>query len=398
MLKDKKILLGISGGIAAYKIPLLVRMLRKSSAEVKVVLTPNALHFVTPLVLETLSNNAVYTDVFAHENNRNTEHISITDWADMMLVAPATADVLAKMAYGIADDALTTTFCAFDKPVLIAPAMNSKMLAHPATQEAMKRLDSFENVTMLPCAEGELACGSEGKGRMIEVEELYFAIQKALEIQSLKGKKILITAGATQEEIDPVRYISNHSTGKMGYALAKVCALKGADVTLVSGPSQCSLCSLACVDLQKVQSADEMYEAVEKCWSEMDVVIFCAAVADYMPLKKEEQKIKKTGENWSLELVKTRDIASKFGKQKRENQLFIGFALETENEEENAVKKLKDKNLDYIVLNSLQDKGSGFGGDTNKVTIFAKNGDSKHFDLLSKEDVAKEIIMYTMAC
>ena len=371
MLKDKKILLGISGGIAAYKIPLLVRMLRKSSAEVKVVLTPNAQHFVTPLVLETLSNNAVYTDVFAHENNRNTEHISITDWADMMLVAPATADVLAKMAYGIADDALTTTFCAFDKPVLIAPAMNSK---------------------------GELACGSEGKGRMIEVEELYFAIQKALEIQSLKGKKVLITAGATQEEIDPVRYISNHSTGKMGYALAKTCALKGADVTLVSGASQCSLCSLACVDLQKVQSADEMYEAVEKRWSEMDVVIFCAAVADYMPLKKEEQKIKKTGENWSLELMKTRDIASKFGKQKRENQLFIGFALETENEEENAVKKLKDKNLDYIVLNSLQDKGSGFGGDTNKVTIFAKNGDSKHFDLLSKEDVAKEIIMYTMAC
>ncbi len=405
MLQGKHILVGISGGIAAYKIPELIRLLRKAGAEVRVATTKNALEFVTELTLQTLSGYKVYSDVFAAINTHSTEHISLPDWADLMIIAPATANVLGKMANGIADDALTTTFCAMRKPVVIAPAMNDKMYQCPATQEAMRHLSGWDNITMLDCAEGELACGTTGRGRMQEPDAIVEAANYALTEKDLSGKRVLITAGPTQEKIDPVRYISNYSTGKMGYALARECYRRGAEVVLVSGPAQCAL---PCVEYQgkptpmlhkvSVGSAQEMYEACLQEFDHCDITILCAAVADFMPETTANQKIKKQPgqDTLTLTLRKTHDIAATLGQQKRPDQTLVGFALETHNEESNALHKMVSKGLDMIVLNSLQDAGAGFACDTNKVTIYYKDGHHTAYPLASKAQVAGEIIQCIM--
>ena len=400
MLKGKHIVIGISGGIAAYKIPELIRILRKAGAEVKVTTTKNALEFVTELTLQTLSGNKVYSDVFAAINEHSTEHISLPDWADIMIVAPATANVLGKMANGIADDALTTTFCAMRKPVVIAPAMNDKMYECPATQKAMRELAEWPNVTMLDCAEGELACGTTGKGRMQEVELLAESIHYALTDKDLAGKKVMITSGPTQEKIDPVRYLSNHSTGKQGNALALTCWRRGADVTFVTGPSAVEprfpqFLGVAQEWLKvSVTSAAEMAEKAVQNFADCDVAILCAAVADFTPSEVAKEKIKKqVGQNEiTLSLTTTVDIAATLGKAKRAGQKLIGFALETCNEEAHALSKLQSKKLDLIVLNSLQEKGAGFGVDTNKVTLLFANGTKKDVPLQSKEDIANVIV------
>lgn len=392
MLRGKHILVGISGGIAAYKIPELIRQLRKAGAEVRVTTTKNALQFVTSLTLETLSNAKVYSDVFAAINEHQTEHISLPEWADLMVIAPATANVLGKMAIGIADDALTTTFAATvaRKPIVIAPAMNDKMYENPATQNALQTLTNM-GVHMLDCAEGELACGTSGKGRMQEVDVILEAVRDTLTEKTLVNRHILITAGPTEEAIDPVRYISNHSTGKMGYAIAMECKRRGAEVTIISGPTRCEAPGCKIVN---VHSAMEMANETIQRWPAFDTAILTAAVADYTPSTVSSEKIKKRpGEtSMTLELHTTTDIAAALGKEKKDGQKLIGFALETHNEEANAEKKLLAKNLDFIVLNSLQDAGAGFGYDTNKVTLLYANGEKKNLPLMSKQEVASHIV------
>ena len=391
-------MVGISGGIAAYKIPELIRLLKKAGADVQVTTTKNALEFVTSLTLQTVSGHKVYSDVFAAINEHSTEHISLPDWADLMIIAPATANVLCKMAHGIADDALTTTFAAMRKPVLIAPAMNTNMYNSPATQQAIHELASWENITMLDAASGELACGTTGKGRMQEVETIAAAAEYALTPKTLRGKRMLITAGPTQEAIDPVRYISNASTGKMGYALARACLNRGAEVTLVTGPTHLSLqawqafCPLHIVNV--VSSAD-MCTATVEAFPNADMAILCAAVADFTPCTTADKKIKKQPgqQGMSIDLKTTTDIAATLGKMKNDgNQVLVGFALETHDEQQNALRKLQSKNLDMIVLNSLQDKGAGFGVDTNKVTLLYADGTKKDLPLLLKQEVADAII------
>lgn len=397
MLRGKKIVVGISGGIAAYKIPEFIRLLKKAGAEVKVTTTGHALEFVTPLVLQTLSENAVYTDVFASRNEHSTEHISLPDWADMMVVAPATANILGKMANGIADDALSTTFLAMQKPVLIAPAMNEKMLAHPATQRNLETLRTFRHCTILDAAEGFLACGTTGKGRMQEIDVIFEAACDMLTKKDLVGKNVMITAGPTREKIDPVRYISNYSTGKMGISLAVECARRGAEVTLITGPTapfpllgKQALHPIRCIN---TESANEMYEAAQSAFPTADIAILCAAVADYRPAEQATVKMKREGKgDITLDLTQNPDIAASLGAIKRDNQTLVGFALETNNEEQNALGKMVRKHLDMIVLNSLQDKGAGFGTDTNKVTILHSNGTKNHYPLMDKSDVAKTII------
>ena len=396
-LAGKHILVGISGGIAAYKIPELIRLLKKAGADVQVTTTKHALEFVTSLTLQTVSGHKVYSDVFAAINEHSTEHISLPDWADLMLIAPATANVLCKMANGIADDALTTTFAAMRKPVVIAPAMNTNMYESPATQKAISELATWENVTMLDCASGELACGTTGKGRMQEIDVLVAAAEYALTPKTLQNKHVLITSGPTQEAIDPVRYITNASTGKMGYALVRACLNRGAEVTLVSGPTQLSLkawqafCPLNVMD---VISSAEMCDATVKAFEQADIAILCAAVADFTPCNTADKKIKKQpGQtDMTIELKTTTDIAATLGKMKGNAKKLVGFALETHDEQANAERKLQSKNLDMIVLNSLQDKGAGFGVDTNKVTILYANGTKKDLPLLMKQEVADAII------
>ena len=396
-LRGKNILVGISGGIAAYKIPELIRLLRKAGANVKVTTTKNALEFVTSLTLQTLSGHPVYSDVFAAINEHSTEHISLPDWADMMIIAPATANILCKLAHGIADDALTTTFAAMRKPVLIAPAMNTNMYDSHATQQAIRTLSAWENITMLDCASGELACGTSGKGRMQEIETILAAAEYTITPKTLTGKHILITAGPTHEAIDPVRYITNASTGKMGYAIAKACLKRGAEVTLVSGPCQVNMRywqDFAPIQIVPVSSAEEMCQATTSTFDKADISILCAAVADFTPTHKAEQKIKKQEGQTSMciNMTCTTDIAATLGQLKRPDQLLIGFALETHDEQTNAKRKLQAKNLDMIVLNSLQDAGAGFGTDTNKVTFLFPDGTQKNLPLISKEEVADEII------
>ena len=396
-LAGKHILVGISGGIAAYKIPELIRLLKKAGADVQVTTTKHALEFVTSLTLQTVSGNKVYSDVFAAINEHSTEHISLPDWADLMLIAPATANVLGKMAHGIADDALTTTFAAMRKPVVIAPAMNDKMYQSPATQHAIEILSQWENITMLDCADGPLACGTTGKGRMQEIDVLAAAVEYALTPKTLEGKHVLITAGPTQEAIDPVRYISNASTGKMGYALVRACLNRGAKVTLVSGPTHLSLkpwqafCPLQVVD---VMSSEEMCQATTAAFPQADIAILCAAVADFTPQETANKKIKKQpGQTaMTIELKTTTDIAAALGQTKQAHQTLVGFALETHDEQANALRKLQSKNLDMIVLNSLQDQGAGFGVDTNKVTLLYADGTKKDLPLLLKQEVADEIV------
>ena len=428
-LQGKHILVGISGGIAAYKIPELIRGLVKAGAEVRVATTRHALEFVTELTLQTVSGHPVYSDVFAAINAHATEHISLPEWCDAMIVAPATANVVAKMAAGIADDALTTTICSCvaRKPILIAPAMNDKMWENPATQHAVETIRSWQNVRVIEPAEGPLACGVVGKGRMPEAEELQEALEYALTPRTLTGQRILITAGGTQEPIDPVRFISNYSTGKMGVALAQVCARRGAEVTMVCGSMSVTPRNpFGAIHRIDALSAQEMYEACIAQWPRMNSAILCAAVADFTPCEKAENKIKK-GERslvigdrslviggkpssaeatppvsredapgeWSLSLKETADIAKALGQSKRPDQKLIGFALETQHEIENALHKMERKNLDAIVLNSLRDKGAGFGVDTNRVTIIRADGNSLELPLLSKAEAANEIIRYS---
>lgn len=400
MLSGKHILLGISGGIAAYKAPELIRLLQKQGAEVKVTTTKNALEFVTTLTLQTLSGHPVYSDVFAAINEHSTEHISLPDWADLMVIAPATANVLAKLSTGVADDALTTTFAAMRKPVVIAPAMNDKMYASDTVQAALKMLSERDNTLVLDCEAGYLACGSNGKGRMQQLDAIVEAVTTALTLQDLTGKRVLITAGPTVEALDPVRFISNHSTGKMGYSLAAECARRGAQVTLVSGPVSIrlphfdSISACGSVSVVPVESAEQMCREAVSAFEAADLTILCAAVADFRASEVAEHKIKKAhGQTTlTLELTVTQDIAKVLGERKRPNQTLVGFALETDNEQANAQHKLQSKHLDYIVLNSLRDSGAGFGCDTNKVTIFASDGAQKNLPLMSKQEIATSII------
>ena len=397
MLKGKHILVGISGGIAAYKIPELIRLLVKAGAEVRVATTKNALEFVTELTLQTVSGSRVYSDVFAAINEHSTEHISLPDWCDAMIVAPATANVIGKMAAGIADDALTTTICSCTarKPIVVAPAMNDKMWESPATQHAIETIKSWNNVTVIEPACGPLACGTEGKGRMPEVEVLQEALEYALAKKDLTGRHILITAGGTREAIDPVRFVSNYSTGKMGFALAQACARRGADVTLVCGAVSTTLVNpLGLIRRIDAISAQSMYEACQAEWPKADTAILCAAVADFTPAEQADEKIKKQpGQTeMSLRMVLTPDIARSLGESKKDGQRLIGFALETHDEKKNALLKLERKRMDAIVLNSLRDKGAGFGTDTNRVTILPADGNSVELPLQSKADIAEKII------
>lgn len=397
MLKGKHILVGISGGIAAYKIPELIRSLVKSGAEVRVATTKNALEFVTELTLQTVSGSRVYSDVFAAINEHSTEHISLPDWCDAMIVAPATANVLGKMSAGIADDALTTTICSCTarKPIVIAPAMNDKMWESPATQHAVQTIKGWANVQVIEPASGPLACGTEGKGRMPEIEVLQEALEYALAEKSLAGKRILITAGGTREAIDPVRFVSNHSTGKMGVALAHSCARRGAEVTIVCGAMSAPIVNpFRMIRRIDALSAQEMYEACRKEWPKTDTAILCAAVADFTPAEPAGEKIKKQpGQTeMNLRMVVTPDIARTLGESKKASQKLIGFALETHDEKKNALLKLERKRMDAIVLNSLRDEGAGFGTDTNRVTILSSNGNSIEVPLQSKSDIADKII------
>ena len=397
MLKGKHILVGISGGIAAYKIPELIRLLVKAGAEVRVATTKNALEFVTELTLQTVSGSRVYSDVFAAINEHSTEHISLPDWCDAMIIAPATANVLAKMAAGIADDALTTTICSCTarKPIVVAPAMNDKMWESPATQHAIETIKSWNNVTVIEPACGPLACGTEGKGRMPEVEVLQEALEYALAKKDLTGRHILITAGGTREAIDPVRFISNYSTGKMGFALAQACARRGAEVTLVCGAVSTSFTNpFGRIHRIDAISAKAMYEACQAEWPKTDIAILCAAVADFTPAEQADEKIKKQpGQTeMNLRMVLTPDIAQSLGESKKDGQRLIGFALETHDEKKNALLKLERKRLDAIVLNSLRDKGAGFGTDTNRVTILSADGNSVELPLQSKTEIADKII------
>ena len=397
MLKGKHILVGISGGIAAYKIPELIRLLVKAGAEVRVATTKNALEFVTELTLQTVSGSRVYSDVFAAINEHSTEHISLPDWCDAMIVAPATANVIGKMAAGIADDALTTTICSCTarKPIVVAPAMNDKMWESPATQRAIETIKSWNNVTVIEPACGPLACGTEGKGRMPEVEVLHEALEYALAKKDLTGRHILITAGGTREAIDPVRFVSNYSTGKMGFALAQACARRGAEVTLVCGAVSTTLVNpLGLIRRIDAISAQSMYEACQAEWPKADTAILCAAVADFTPAEQADEKIKKQPGHteMSLRMVLTPDIARSLGESKKDGQRLIGFALETHDEKKNALLKLERKRMDAIVLNSLRDKGAGFGTDTNRVTILSADGNSVELPLQSKADIAEKII------
>jgi len=388
-LNDKKVLIGVTAGIAAYKIAFLVRLFIKEGAKVKVVMTPKAKEFVTPLTLSTLSKNDVIISFTDKESKIWNNHVDLGLWADFMLIAPATANTLSKMAHGQSNNFLLATYLSAKCPVYVAPAMDLDMYRHPSTKKSLEKLNTFGNV-VIPVGNGELASGLSGEGRMAEPEEIISFIKRDIAKQlPLNGKKILITAGPTYEAIDPVRFIGNHSSGKMGYAIAEEAAKLGAEVILVSGPSSLQLKNDG-INRVDVVSAKEMYDAVHLYYKEVDVAIAAAAVSDYRPMTKATQKIKKSDPKLTLELEKTQDILLSMG-EKKQHQFLIGFALETENEVENAQKKLQKKNLDFIVLNSLQDKGAGFQEETNKVRIIDKDK-VQSYELKSKEKVAKDIL------
>jgi phosphopantothenoylcysteine decarboxylase/phosphopantothenate--cysteine ligase len=392
MLQGKKFILGITGSIAAYKSASLIRLLVKQGAEVKVVMTPLAKEFISPLTLATLAKNPILVDFFDPTNGNWNSHVSLGLWADGYIIAPATANTIGKMANGIADNLLLTTYFSAKCPVIVAPAMDLDMYAHPSTQKNLATLKSYGNYIIEPTA-GELASGLDGKGRMEEPENILQFIENLYTNSSaISGKKVLITAGPTYEKIDPVRFIGNYSSGKMGFALAQTCAEKGAHVTLIAGPVQLTINhpNITRID---VESAEEMYQRAHENFSAADISILCAAVADFTPKETAANKLKKKKDSdLTLELKQTKDIAAALGKEKKENQILIGFALETENEELNAQEKLTKKNLDFIVLNSLQDKNAGFKYDTNKITIISRNGQKQSYDLKDKTLVAKDII------
>lgn len=384
------VVIAISGGIAAYKIPFLIRLFRKAGHEVKVVVTKNALNFVTEATLQTLSDNLVYSDMFAG-NKDMTEHISLADWADYYIVAPATANIIGKYANAIADDCISTTLLAFDKDVFLAPAMNTKMYANKGVQNNLQILAS-RGVNIISPNCGELACGANGDGRMAEPEEIFaFVNNHIAKSKILAGKTICVTAGPTYEQIDPVRFIGNNSSGKMGFAIAESLATKGASVKLIAGPTHLNTnsCNIERID---VKSAEQMYNATVKEFEKADAAILSAAVADYTPKNVFSQKVKKADNVLNIELQPTKDILAQLGRMKTDKQTLVGFALETNDEENNAKQKLSKKNLDFIVLNSLNDKNACFGFDTNKVTIIDSNGKMIKTDLKSKSEIAEDVV------
>jgi phosphopantothenoylcysteine decarboxylase/phosphopantothenate--cysteine ligase len=392
VLSGKKILLGVSGGIAAYKTASLVRLFIKAGAHVQVIMTPASKDFITPLTLSTLSKNPVYSSFYNQdeENEKWNSHVELGLWADLMVIAPATANTLSKMANGTCDNLLIATYLSAKCPVYFAPAMDLDMYIHPSTLESFHKLKLFGN-TMIPAESGELASGLSGEGRMSEPEHIVAFLEADLEKKlPLKGKKILITAGPTYEAIDPVRFIGNHSTGKMGFDIAQSAANLGASVILVTGPTHLKIDSHL-VKVIPVVTAQEMYDTCHQYFAEMDVVIAAAAVADYKPKNVALQKIKKRANEFSIELERTKDILASLGEIKK-NQFLIGFALETENEIDNAKSKIQKKNLDLIVLNSLQDEGAGFGKPTNKITFIDKDFKVESMELKSKEAVADDIL------
>lgn len=402
-LQGKKIVLGVCGGIAAYKAAMICSQLKQRGAEIRVIMTEAATKFVQPLTFQTLSRQHVYIDTFEERDPDVVAHIDLADHTDLFLIAPATANLIAKLAHGLADDMLSTTLLATRAPIWLAPAMNGHMLAHPAVQANLSILKK-RGVHILASGEGMLACGYVGQGRLLEPELIMEQVENFFEDNRTvanpeqedtytysfwQGKKVLITAGPTQEAIDPVRYISNHSSGKMGYALAEMASHYGAQVTLVSGPVQ--LPAPSHVEVIRVISTEDMYQAVLDKYAEMDVVIKAAAVADYKPVQPAQQKIKKVDQDLVLHLEKTKDILEELGKQKK-GQILIGFAAETNDLEEHALQKINKKNLDFIVANDVTKEGAGFGTDTNIVTIISKTGQKKQLPLLNKVEVAKKIL------
>ena len=391
MLKGKHIILGVTGSIAAYKAATLTRLLVKEGASVKVVMTPLAKEFITPLTMATLSKSPIMVDFYNPENGDWNSHVDLGLWADLYLIAPASANTIGKMAGGIADNLLLTTYLSAKCPVMVAPAMDLDMYKHPATQRNLKVLQSFGNIIIEP-ESGELASGLIGKGRMEEPERIvafiadYFARQ-----EDFKGKKVVVTAGPTYEKIDPVRFIGNYSSGKMGLAIAEELAGRGAEVVLVCGPVNLKT-SHPAIRRVDVESAAQMYEVTSKEFVNSDVAVLSAAVADFTPKEKADHKIKRGKDDLLLELLPTKDIAAELGRIKTVSQLLVGFALETNDEEMNALSKMQRKNLDMIVLNSLNDKGAGFSVDTNKVTILDKAGDKTVYELKTKVEVAKDIV------
>lgn len=424
-LAGKRILLGVTGSISAYKSALLVRLLVKAGAEVQVVMTESAQEFITPLTLSTLARRPVLSAFVESSTGSWNNHVELGLWADAVVVAPASAHTLARCAHGFCDDLLAAVYLSAKCPVFFAPAMDLDMYRHPTTVENLHRLESYGNY-IISAEHGELASGLVGEGRLAEPEtirqvlESFFATSEGREVKGvgdgagaetppspalippvlgstlpfprpLAGKRVLVTAGPTQEPIDPVRYISNHSTGKMGYALAGAFARAGATVTLVSGPTALSLPEASIYRIH-VRTAKEMFEAAQEAFAEADISVLSAAVADYTPVHPADQKIKKKETSFSLELTKTTDIAATLGREKRPGQLIMGFALETNNEHENALKKLHAKQLDWIVLNSLRDEGAGFGHDTNKITVIDKGEQSHEFELKTKDEVAQDLV------
>jgi phosphopantothenoylcysteine decarboxylase/phosphopantothenate--cysteine ligase len=391
MLKDKKIIVGVSGSIAAYKAATLVRLLVKQGALVKVIMTRDAHDFITPLTLSTLSKNAVLTEFTTGTQGEWNNHVELGLWADIFLIAPATTNTIAKMANGICDNLLLATYLSARCNTYVAPAMDLDMYAHPATQRNLQTLRDVGNI-VLPVADGELASGLTGQGRMIEPEEIVAQLITYTQTNTtLKGKKVLVTAGPTYENIDPVRFIGNHSSGKMGFAIAETFARQGASVTLISGPTDLTSneTNIKRID---VTNAEEMFEKTVKAFEKADIAVMSAAVADYTPEKISITKIKKNGDELHLKLKKTKDILAELGRKKSKKQILVGFALETDNEVPNAIKKLHAKNLDFIVLNSMKTKGAGFGHNTNKITIINRSGTQTEYKLKSKQEVALDIV------
>ncbi len=392
MLEGKHIVLGVTGSIAAYKIASLASMLKKKKADVTVIMTKNATNFINPITFEELTGNKCLVDTFDRNFQHSVEHVSLARQTDVFLVAPASANVIAKAAHGIADDMLTTTLLACECPKIFAPAMNTRMYRNPVTQDNMKLLSHY-HMEVIPPATGYLACGDTGEGKMPEPELLLEYIIKALTPKDMQGLKVLVTAGPTMEKIDPVRFISNHSTGKMGYAIARAAMLRGADVTLVTGKT--GLTSPANVNTVNILSAADMARAVKSRADGQNIIIKAAAVADYRPKHTADEKIKKKDDDMSIELERTEDILGFLGAHKKEGQFLCGFSMETENMEENSRQKLQKKNLDLIVANNLKEAGAGFGTDTNVVTLISKE-DSIQLPIMSKEEVAQRLLSHIL--
>lgn len=389
MLKGKTVVLGVTGGIAAYKSAALTSLLVKAGAQVQVIMTEHARQFIAPLTFESLTGRRCLTDTFDRNHEYSTEHVELAKEADVVMIAPATANIIAKIAHGMADDMLTTTMLACDCPKIVAPAMNTRMYENPVTQDNIRKLEEYDMTIAHPTS-GHLACGDIGKGKMLEPEELFQYILMACAFEKdMAGKHVLVTAGATQEALDPVRYITNHSSGKMGYSLAKISAFRGAEVVLVSGHT--ALPAPLFAERVSVTSAEDMFQAVTERSEWADIIIKAAAVADYRPATVSSEKIKKSDDQMSIGLERTQDILGYLGAHKRDGQFLCGFAMETQDLLENASQKLKKKNADMIVANNLKVTGAGFAGDTNVVTLITENG-AEEQELMSKEEVAGVIL------